>query len=919
MASYNAAQLQAAKKARMLLVHPDKVDDDKAAESFQKVIQAYADLTDPTKRTAELNKVQLEANRYRYKESANAAFKVLCAPKAPAAAAPTATSEPHTAQQDLVEKVDGLSTHAHHVRAKVASGFGRNFVFKKAGSQERATLQAQSFLKAVEQAMDNFDSLTNVAGRKEFFQDYGLKFKAGSTIAFLRDSLLRACCDAASPKFEVDLKLVESKALDSQKPHGVNVAQASSGTDIHQKFFQPATLKQPKHPSRPFYLHSGVFAALRSLGWQKRFQGMLVGLHTKSQYRVTHVVVGLKFNAVQDLVQDLLVQHATLGLRVLGIVAAVEGENNDPCVQELDACRTWLVKHALSTACMVYVKLSYSSSPTGSFRVWDVTQDTFEQIHIHLTTRKHAGDSCQLLDLDRSPGDLRSLVLEAFQKHAGGSASAAATAAAQPAQTPAPEANATEDTDVVGTYRIMRANPDGLCFWTSLFFSLTPRLWEVARNPNGIPLAPGAYKLEQEQVRQFRDGVLANVLDELNVLEAKFLEPHQQEHFQSMRARFAQLQAGDEPQLEDLHVMCQLTGNRIRVCLASNVRRVFPSSHHDRCYGRPEGVLEATMLFRFGMDERSSTPTYGHFDAILPAQASDKEVFRMPKHAPMAPSTEAWQFLQELYHPVPTKQEVKREPSGPCKRERMQPEPGVVVDIVDSEEEGDVRAPLVKRAKPEFHGPVRARAACPGEALVVLSDDDAEQILGPNVSPAPLQAGGVESQHTAKVPVLKVRDHWRDLLLSGAKTWELRTFSCEAHQGRIALGYAGLVDGFITFTSCKVVGVRVGNGYTGKPEQEEDFWLAPHNLDKHRATAQDLQQLGGKGKFLYAWVMESPVSGTALVLSQDAVGHLGLCGSPAFNRAVRQHASRQRTGSFGHSGSRAFQRAHLRSPCHREG
>ena len=155
--------------------------------------------------------------------------------------------------------------------------------------------------------------------------------------------------------------------------------------------------------------------------------------------------------------------------------------------------------------------------------------------------------------------------------------------------------------------------------------------------------------------------------------------------------------------------------------------------------------------------------------------------------------------------------------------------------------------------------PVRAQAACPGEALVVLSDDDAEQSIGANVSPAPLQAATVESQNKPRVPVLKVRDHWRDLLLSGARIWELRTFSCEANQGRIALGYAGVVDGFITFASCKLVGVRVGNGCTGKPERQDDFWLAPHNLDKHKATPQDLEHLGGKGKFLYAWVMEDPV------------------------------------------------------------
>ena len=134
---------------------------------------------------------------------------------------------------------------------------------------------------------------------------------------------------------------------------------------------------------------------------------MLLGLHTKSQYRVTHVVVGLKFQSVQDLVQDMMAQHATLGLRVLGIAAAVQGDNSDPSPEELEACCTWLLKHVASTAFMAYVKFSYSCSPTGSFRVWDVSPDTFQQIHIHLTTRKHVGELCQLQDLDRSPGDLR--------------------------------------------------------------------------------------------------------------------------------------------------------------------------------------------------------------------------------------------------------------------------------------------------------------------------------------------------------------------------------------------------------------------------------------------------------------------------------------------------------------------------------
>ena len=167
------------------------------------------------------------------------------------------------------------------------------------------------------------------------------------------------------------------------------------------------------------------------------------------------------------------------------------------------------------------------------------------------------------------------------------------------------------------------------------------------------------------------------------------------------------------------------------------------------------------MLFRFGMDERSTKPEYGHFDAILPAQATDEQVFRMPKHAPMAPSTEAWQFLQELYHPVPTKREVKREPAGPCKRERMLPAGGGVVAILDSEEEKDVSAPVVKRPKAEIQSRAgagsmswggfgcavgrrcRAKHRCKRESSAIASCNGrvAEQAQGPRAKGARPLAG----------------------------------------------------------------------------------------------------------------------------------------------------------------------------------
>ena len=184
----------------------------------------------------------------------------------------------------------------------------------------------------------------------------------------------------------------------------------------------------------------------------------------------------------------------------------------------------------------------------------------------------------------------------------------------------------------------------------------------------------------------------------------------------------------------------------------------------------------------------------------------------------------AYEFLQELYNPVPSKREPKLEATGPCKRETVLQ--GEVLDILDSEEEQEAAAPIVKRPKAECHSPVRAHATSAGEALVVLTDDEHDEIMGSNdsnVSPVPLQAAAAEPHHKPTAPVLKVRDHWRELLLSGAKTWELRTFSCEANQGRMALGYAGHVDGFVTFVEFKVVSVRVGNGYTGKPSKEQDF------------------------------------------------------------------------------------------------
>ena len=189
-------------------------------------------------------------------------------------------------------------------------------------------------------------------------------------------------------------------------------------------------------------------------------------------------------------------------------------------------------------------------------------------------------------------------------------------------------------------------------------------------------------------------------------------------------------------------------------------------------------------------------------------------------------------FLQELYNPVPSKREPKLEATGPCKRETVLQ--GEVLDILDSEEEQEAAAPIVKRPKAECHSPVRAHATSAGEALVVLTDDEHDEIMGSNdsnVSPVPLQAAAAEPHHKPTAPVLKVRDHWRELLLSGAKTWELRTFSCEADR----VGLCRARGWFRNLCRIQVGGCACRQWLHGQAKQGGGFPLFGEHLMNHQS------------------------------------------------------------------------------------
>ena len=119
---------------------------------------------------------------------------------------------------------------------------------------------------------------------------------------------------------------------------------------------------------------------------------------------------------------------------------------------------------------------------------------------------------------------------------------------------------------------------------------------------------------------------------------------------------------------------------------------------------------------------------------------------------------------------------------------------------------------------------------------------------------APLDQAAIPQD---RILLLKIQKSWCDKLLAGQKVWELRSQNSHV-RGRVALGYNFQIFGFIDILDVKVVGVRKGNTYNGKPDNAEDFWLAPHNLQKHGATAETLRKLKWKGPLVHAYVMANP-------------------------------------------------------------
>ena len=332
---------------------------------------------------------------------------------------------------------------------------------------------------------------------------------------------------------------------------------------------------------------------------------------------------------------------------------------------------------------------------------------------------------------------------------------------------------------------------------------------------------------------------------------------------------------GDQVQLDDLHFIAWLSGKRYRCIFSQDVRRVFPPSQHDSVYGRLDGPVEA--ISRFGVGQDANGHPYGHYDAIVPAHGDAEEVFLLPgQNAPAAPLTNVAQALETLYNTTAAK--VKAEVKAKVKQElpvrEAAPAPSGACHVLDSDEEDAVP---VKRMKTESSVP------CPPQtsfAMVHISDDEVEnsdphllahpsedevgnnEVHAPSPSsPPPLQVtSDISEQEEASggLPVLKIRQPWLGMILDGRKVWELRPSVCSKNLGRIALGHAGFVEGFADVAEVLCVGTRVGNAFTAPPDDPQHFWLAPHNMDKHRCTQADVAAFQWKSRHLYAFVLRSP-------------------------------------------------------------
>ena len=91
---------------------------------------------------------------------------------------------------------------------------------------------------------------------------------------------------------------------------------------------------------------------------------------------------------------------------------------------------------------------------------------------------------------------------------------------------------------------------------------------------------------------------------------------------------------------------------------------------------------------------------------------------------------------------------------------------------------------------------------------------------------------------------LTIREPWIGMILSGEKTWEIRTQNTQIRE-RIGLVRSGapLVVGYATLTSVRVM-----------TRQQ----LAEH-FKRHRVPQELLEQYGKPTKPLYAWILEDVV------------------------------------------------------------
>ena len=849
-----------AKNIRCLNVHPDKCEHQAAQQAFQKVMVAWSTLENAQSRQDYVGKLMQAAQRQAQAHRAIAGVRrpLSCAPPSAGAGSAAVVETAEKAAKAIAVEHGSLHFCQKHVRAQVYSGNSRNFSFRSEAEKATSEKRAKFFLEAVAKQVLAFDGCANAAARKALLEPLGLKPQ--STKALTRDALVQALCAKQVVSFETAL---EQQFLETQQAAAAAKEQhmpsaAVAGVDIHHRFFCSPVLQPPKLAYAPVYLHPGCFAALRGAGFQRCLHGLLLGHKRQSQWRVSNIIVASSKSDVTEVATKAVEQHMDDGLVCIGCLVCNGRAEPGPTAEEAEAARTSKLRQEGSPC--LFLGISYSTRPYGHFQVWDCADQPPKQVLVHFQARKQAGDDFQFLDLDRQGSDVRSLTLDALTKRLA-KAGAAHPHVAEKAEDETPAAAPTGAATSPKWYTIYPTYPCGRGYWTALFLANRPEQRALARNANGALLDKAGEAAEIAQVIAFRDQVLHDLLLELAVVRRQPGAGLHQQALDSIVARIAELQDGDQVQLDDVHFMATLSGNRVRIVLHADVRRIFPPSQHDVIYGLP-GPLEATLLFRFGSDPAGRQ--YGHFDCIAQANEDATEVFHLPApdQVASAPDTEASRCLAQLYFAVSTKQELKQERPS-CKQEPARPAraasvfaPDEVLHVIGSDSECEAGPQETKTESPAATIPGISKQEDSGGAA--LSGNHAATSDGFSCA-ALVQVSDSEedlpSSGSAGEP--PVRDPWLGFILDGSKEWELRSSNCDKNQGRIALGYAGVVKGFATFAEVLCVGVRVGTAYTGLPENPEHYWLAPHNLHRHRCTAKDVEKMKWTGRYLYAWVLRA--------------------------------------------------------------